>query len=166
MRRIALNLGCGKLLEEDTYDTHWINIDIQKPYDKRINLNKDKWPFRDNSIDYIQANSVLEHLNDVVLTMKEAYRVLKKGCIFSIRVPYFRWAYAYQPMHKLYYNVMALEGFVNDNSRMNYCVRYKLLKTELSVFPDHWAWLCKWLIKRNLLYYTKMYYQYSCQPNL
>ena len=44
----------------------------------RIDLNK-KWGFKDNSIDVITANQVIEHLYDTDNFVKEIYRILKSN---------------------------------------------------------------------------------------
>jgi len=43
-------------------------------------------PFSDNSIDYLYSNAVLEHVIDPEQTLKEIYRVLKKGGITAHQV--------------------------------------------------------------------------------
>lgn len=44
-----------------------------------IDIDKDKWPIKDNTIDCVISNLVIEHLTDVDKFIKESYRVLKKG---------------------------------------------------------------------------------------
>jgi len=41
--------------------------------------DKDKWPIKDNSVDCIVTNQVIEHLSDLDHYFSESYRVLKKG---------------------------------------------------------------------------------------
>ena len=45
-------------------------------------------PFEDDSFDFVIHNQVLEHIKDEELCIKECLRVLKKGGIFIINIPY------------------------------------------------------------------------------
>jgi predicted SAM-dependent methyltransferase len=61
---MKLHLGCGR-----DYKPGWINCDISsdvKP-DKVVDLEK-KLPFKNNSVDMILANHVLEHVHNFVQT--------------------------------------------------------------------------------------------------
>lgn len=67
---------------------------------KFIDLNKD-WPFKDNSVDEIYAEMVLEHLNDIKHFFNEVYRVCKNNARITIRVPFFSSYHNYSdPTHK------------------------------------------------------------------
>lgn len=72
-----LNLGCGGNLLTD-WENHDADVDISKPL-----------PYADNSIDYIFAEHVCEHLTtpDVVRFFTEARRILKAGGKLRIAVP-------------------------------------------------------------------------------
>jgi len=81
-----LNLGCG-----EEKKAGYINIDIRpltKP-DILHDLNKIPYPFLDNTFDIVEANHVLEHLNNVFLVMKEINRILKPGGRLILKVPHF-----------------------------------------------------------------------------
>jgi ubiquinone/menaquinone biosynthesis C-methylase UbiE len=42
-------------------------------------IDHDKWPIKNNSVDCVMSNLVIEHLTDVDHFISESYRVLKKG---------------------------------------------------------------------------------------
>lgn len=79
----ALNLGSGpvksqnKLLNVDLFGAD-INFDLTK-----------KFPFKDNSIEFIYTSHFLEHMTFKELTylLSECYRVLKPGSKISVVVP-------------------------------------------------------------------------------
>ena len=78
---MKLHLGCGhdKIPE-------YINCDISpqvKP-DKIVDLEK-KLPFKDNSIDEIIANHVIEHISNFIELMHEIHRICKNGAILKIK---------------------------------------------------------------------------------
>jgi glycosyltransferase involved in cell wall biosynthesis len=63
----------------------FISVDLQGAQIK-ANLRED-WPLGDNSCGCIRASDLLEHLPDAIHTMNEAWRCLKHGGFFLIRVP-------------------------------------------------------------------------------
>ena len=91
----AINLGCGEDFSEDL-----IGIDAYDYGQQHIlDIEKEKLPFDNDSIDYIKANHFIEHLWDVQNCLNEAWRVLRKGGEFEIRVPYGLWSGASKPVH-------------------------------------------------------------------
>lgn len=72
-----LNLGCGGNIL-DGWENHDADLDISKPL-----------PYEDESIDFIFAEHVCEHLTtpDVVRFFMEAHRILKKDGRIRIAVP-------------------------------------------------------------------------------
>lgn len=64
--------------------------------DVRHDLNVVPYPFQDSIFDEIRAFNVIEHLDDVICSMREIHRIGKSGCLVSIRVPHFRSACLYE----------------------------------------------------------------------
>jgi len=54
---------------------------------KKVNISKDKLPFKDNSLDVVYHKSLIEHLYNPDHLMKETYRVLKPGGVVIILTP-------------------------------------------------------------------------------
>ncbi len=108
-----LNLGCG-------YDIKpgWINLDSAKLPDVDVvhDIESFPWPFENESIDYISAHQLIEHV-EYIPVLREAHRVLRKGGIFEIAVPHFtsrnNWI---DPTHKKTFSIRTFEFFV-ENSR-------------------------------------------------
>lgn len=75
-----LVLGCGDspLPANDEWP-EVVNLDMfpLPGVDVVHNLDAYPWPFSDESFDTVIANSVLEHLDDIVRAMEEIHRVLK-----------------------------------------------------------------------------------------
>jgi len=78
---MRLNLGCSTARV-----TGYVNVDLVQPCDQVVDLNG-VWPWLSNSVDEIRAWDIIEHLPDKLHTMNEAYRVLKRGGVFDIKVP-------------------------------------------------------------------------------
>tara|TARA_R110000868_G_scaffold81757_1_gene231259 strand:- start:5604 stop:6167 length:564 start_codon:yes stop_codon:yes gene_type:complete len=83
---MKINLGSGTKRYPD-----YINIDNDAGSnpDYVINIEKDKFPFENNSVDEVIAHHILEHLGEGFFhCMQELYRVCKHGTIIDIRVPH------------------------------------------------------------------------------
>lgn len=100
---VKLNLGSGILIKKGFW-----NVDLYKEEDlkgKVGSLKNTVWekgakyvqadirslPFKNNSVDYIEAMEVIEHLpyRQVVDTLKEIRRVMKKGARLLMTTPNF-----------------------------------------------------------------------------
>lgn len=81
---MKLNLGCGM-----KYLQGYVNIDISEKSkaDLILDLENGKLPYKDNSIDEIQAIQFLEHIRNLIPLMNECYRVLAPKGVFHIIVP-------------------------------------------------------------------------------
>jgi len=82
-----LNLGCGvKVLDGyENYDMYPVNDKVEF-----LNLNKLPLPFKNDSVDEILLDNVLEHLGCSPYDfIKELYRILKKDGILKINLPVF-----------------------------------------------------------------------------
>ena len=83
MKPIKLHLGCG-----EDYKEGWVNVDRYSKSDIKHDLNNYPYPFEDNSVDYILAEHIVEHLDDTLDFFTEAYRILKKGGRLRVQVPH------------------------------------------------------------------------------
>lgn len=82
---MKLNLGCGK-----DYRKGYINIDkCHKFSDLSFDLEKVPYPFKDNSIEKILAENVMEHLINFEQALDELHRILKPAGVIEILVPHF-----------------------------------------------------------------------------
>ena len=104
--KIKLNLGSGNDLREG-----YINVDLYVPDKipkginfKQLDLNRVEWLWEDNSIDYIHARMILEHVGDPFNFMRECYKIMKKGSEICIEVPYHNSNGAFSLFHKTFYN--------------------------------------------------------------
>lgn len=73
---IRVDIGCGKQKREGFFG---IDIIPFEGVDKVMNAGKDKWPFKDGSVDEVHASHFVEHLEPMerVHFVNELYRVLK-----------------------------------------------------------------------------------------
>lgn len=80
-----INLGCGFLNRQKGE----IGIDTNIACKPDVCGDIQNLPFKDESINTINAIHVLEHVKDIVKVMNECWRVLKAGGEFNISVPLF-----------------------------------------------------------------------------
>lgn len=86
---ITLNLGCGNDYMESTAEEQVINIDLNNDVkcDLTCNFETDNLPNLDNSVDYIIAKHLVEHIWHRDRFMNECWRVLKPGGEMYIETP-------------------------------------------------------------------------------
>lgn len=107
---IKINIGSGY-----TYFDSFIRIDSDpkcKP-DYILDLEQEKLPFNDNSVEEVVAHHILEHLgNGFFHVMLELYRVCKHGAIIDIKVPHPRHdTFLIDPTHKRPIYPLTMEMF-------------------------------------------------------
>ncbi len=95
-----VDVGCGigdktikmlsKLPKHKILDIYGLDIlPTEKIIDKtllykKLDVEKDKYPFSANSIDIVICNQVIEHLLDKDFLIAEVHRILKKGGLFML----------------------------------------------------------------------------------
>jgi predicted SAM-dependent methyltransferase len=97
-----LNLGCGtKIL------SGFVNVDLRSDVgaDMVFDLRNFPWPWRDNSVNEICMNHILEHLPETETTIKEIRRILKPDGVLRGRVPFAMSEAAFtEPTHVRYFH--------------------------------------------------------------
>lgn len=90
---LNIDLGCGPSKKEG-----FIGVDKykMKGVDVVLDIGKEKWPWKDNTVDEVNCSHFIEHLTNFggkwerVHFFNELYRVMKKGAKASITFPH--WA--------------------------------------------------------------------------
>jgi SAM-dependent methyltransferase len=128
----AVDLGCGSSPKNMFNAANILGVDLYEDLNKRIKkvrLGFEPLPFADESIDYLTAYDVLEHIpryadilasgnNPFIYLMNECYRVLKKGGIFLSSTPIYPYLDAFQdPTHN---NIITKDTFRLYFSKQKY----------------------------------------------
>ena len=152
LKGLKLNLGCNQ-----NYLDGWTNVDIEQygKVDVCTDLN-DPWPWDDNSVDYITAYNIVEHLKDPIHVMNEAWRVLKPGAAFEIYVPSTDGRGAFQdPTHISFWNENSFayytqEGLGNIYSSIKCDYDVILFNTPATSHKIIWVWAICRALKESL----------------
>ncbi|MBU1108933.1 MAG: class I SAM-dependent methyltransferase [Candidatus Riflebacteria bacterium] len=142
-----LNLGCGEFKKEG-----YVNVDcfaVSEP-DIRHDLNSFPYPFEENSFTLIEADHLLEHLNDPFQVMRELYRIGADGCKIKLRMPHFSRGFTHAQHHRgfdvsfpLYFNPSFQGGYQGvplrlEKMRLRWFAQPYLKKTVLPA-PFYYA---------------------------
>lgn len=109
-------LGSGP---ESQKQPETLRIDIVQEWcDKVCDVAKEKLPVKDNSIEYLEAFHIAEHIQlneDFLHFMKEIHRVLKKDGIAEITVPHKDCHSAWECyQHTRFFNENSFVNFYNN----------------------------------------------------
>jgi len=53
----------------------------------QVDISREKLPFQDETFDFVTLLNIIEHVEELDFTLKEIYRVLKKGGVFLLATP-------------------------------------------------------------------------------
>ncbi len=133
--KTKLNLGAGRKCLKD-----YVNLDIIKyeGIDVVWNLEETPLPFQDETFEEILADNVLEHIENFIPLMEELYRILKKGGVLKIWVPYYNSVGAFQdPIHKRFFTEDTFLYFTGYHRfpDYNFKCKFKLKKIQIKYNP-------------------------------
>ena len=80
--------GCGRKLWKNVLTTNVTNVDIAGGDDIDLIADAHNLPFENESFDTVIMQAVIEHLHSPNKAVDEAFRVLKKGGILYLEVPF------------------------------------------------------------------------------
>lgn len=123
-----LDLGCGKKKYPGS-----VGVDISPESDADVihDLNVFPYPFKGGEFEYVYADNVVEHLDDVIKVMEELHRITKNGATVKIIVPYWRSVYScIDPTHKHFFTTMSFDYFVEGHK---FSTLYKYSKARFKI---------------------------------
>lgn len=104
---VKINLGSGRLKMDD-----YINIDCvqvidgngDKTVDLVLDIEREHLPYKDNSMEEILADNILEHVGNLLFVLNECHRVLRMEGIIKGVVPAAGSEYDFKdPTHKRHF---------------------------------------------------------------
>jgi SAM-dependent methyltransferase len=109
---VRVDLGCGKKKQPGFVGIDrfaLLGVDIVADMNKGL-------PLADNSVDYLVASHSLEHIDDLLLTMQEIYRVCKHKALVCVVAPYYHTsANMANPFHTQVFNEHTPRFFTTSN---------------------------------------------------
>jgi predicted SAM-dependent methyltransferase len=128
---MKLNIGAGDTLYEDYVR---IDYDPNTNPDFLLDIENDKFPFEDSSVEAVIAHHILEHLGEGYFhCLQEIYRVCKTGAIVDIRVPHHRHeSFLADPTHRRPITIIGLQLFSKKFNKL--CREQKLASSRLGEF--------------------------------
>lgn len=108
VQNTKINIGAGQ-----TYIPGFVNVDIADHADIALDLNKDRLPFADDSVDVIFTHHTLEHLNNYLFCLSEIHRVMRHGARLLVGVPYLTLTQynLVNPYHRQHFNEYSFDFF-------------------------------------------------------
>lgn len=109
---LKIDIGCGFNKKQG-----FIGIDKspQVGADLVLDVEREKLPFDDSSVDEIYCGHLVEHLHNLIPFMNECYRVLKDGGLMTILAPYYTSIQATQdPTHVRYISENTFKYFTSE----------------------------------------------------
>ena len=152
----VLSLGSG--FEKRNDDIFMVDIATETNPDLVWDLNNTPLPLDENTYDKIIMFDVIEHIDDIMKTMAECYRLLKPGGVLHLKTPHFSSANSYtDPTHKFHLGYFSFDFFDPDHERFYYSkakfkTRYKFLHFHRHRFVN-------WLFEKVANKYTWNYEQ-------
>ncbi len=92
-RLVGLELDWEVIQKAQKNVGHLEDVNLQ-----RVNIYN--IPYADNTFDAVIFSEVLEHIDDDLRALKEAYRVLKPGGVLAITVPHANYPFLWDPINK------------------------------------------------------------------
>ncbi|MBU2473098.1 class I SAM-dependent methyltransferase [Patescibacteria group bacterium] len=130
-KKIIINLGSGpRKIREDI-----INVDFYPFTNVHIVADIVNLPFKDNSVDVIINESVLEHIKNPQTIVKEMYRILKPGGLIYVTVP-FVVSFHSSPNDYYRWSMEGLRQLFKDYKEIEIDVRGGPTSAMLSIFND------------------------------
>ena len=171
MKSKKLNLGCGRYPKTSNEKEEWINLDWGKfkGVDKVHDLNKFPYPFKDNEFDEVYCSHVIEHLDDVIKTINELWRITKNNGQLIIKVPHFSIYNSLSEIsHKRCFGWQSFDPFAREDFLgPNYGkARFKIIKKKINFSRGSFLKIfnlpINFLINKILLFKFNFYERFFC----
>lgn len=158
---MILDVGCGR----NKYPGA-IGID-QNPdtaADVLCNLDRPPYPFLDNQFDEVRAIHVIEHVADVLATMKELHRLARPGAKIVVVTPHYTDFSSFcDPTHRWHLNSFSFRHFGEDHGGFGYYTSQKLRETLVHVrLLALWRWLGFEFLVNYSRWFRRFWEYYLC----
>lgn len=158
---LMLDVGCGM-----TKHKGCIGVDTRKLKGVDIIADACMLPFKDNCFDKIFLSHIVEHIQDLVLFMKEIWRISKSVATILVWTPHFTAHRSYaDPTHQHHMSSQSFDYFDKTTTLGKYFwltkeCEFRVKKRQI-IFPKRktrfWNYLIEKLANKNPLRYESMF---------
>ncbi len=152
---MKLNIGCGNKKIEG-----YIGVDkFQCEAAEYIcDIEKEKLPFEDNSVESIILDNVIEHFFDIPSVINELMRVSSKGAVIKIITPHFSALSSWvDPSHIHHLSYFSFDHFEKDSVSHYVGKGIKIKQKKLSFGGGVFGLLARFIFKLNPRKYEQKY---------
>ena len=161
MPRRVLDVGCGIKKRAGAIG---IDRNLSSNADVICDLDRFPYPLADDSFDELYAIHVIEHVSDVIRTMEEFHRLVRKGGRIRIETPHYTdYSSFCDPTHKSHLNSYSFRYFGENAGGFGYysSVRFRERKVEVKLL-QLWRMLgFEWLVN-HVPRFRKFWEHYLC----
>jgi SAM-dependent methyltransferase len=161
MTKRTLELGCGRTKAPGAIGVDF-NFDAAAA-DVIADLNS-PLPFAESVFDEVRAIHVIEHLNDVMMTISEIHRVTRPGGTIYLITPHYTdfisWC---DPTHRWHLNTSSFRYFSPIHGERHWYTRLELRQRNLHVeLARVWKYVgLQWLVNR-FVWFRRFWEFYLC----
>lgn len=114
-----------------------VDFDAECNPDFVVDLEKDRWPFDDNTVSEVKAHHLFEHLGDPGFFhfLKELYRVCEPNAVIEVVVPHHRHdCFINDPTHRRPITIEGMRLFSKAHNK--YCIEIEDGSSRLGMYYD------------------------------
>ena len=132
--------------------------------DVLVELDRFPYPFRDGVFDEVRAIHVIEHVSDVIGTMEEFHRLLRRGGRVVMETPHYTDFSSFcDPTHKWHLNSYSFRYFGEDNAGFGYYsgARFREISVRVKLLAL-WRYLGFEFLVNHVPRFRKFWEHYLC----
>ena len=158
---MILDIGCGRNkfpgaigLDNNPHTAADVLCDLDRP----------PYPFRDGLFDEIRATHVIEHVRDVMATMKELHRLARPGGRIVVVTPHYTDFSSFcDPTHRWHLNSFSFRHFGEDHGGYDFYTQEKLREVRVHVrMLALWRYLGFELLVNSIPRFRLLWEHYLC----
>jgi len=156
-----LDVGCGIRKFPGSIG---IDRNLSSKADVICDLDRFPYPFADRSFDQLRAIHVIEHVADVIKTMEEFHRLVRRGGRVRIETPHYTDFSSFcDPTHRSHLNSFSFRYFGEDHGGFGYYTNAKFREIKVRVkLLAFWRWLGFEFLVNHFPRYRKFWEHYLC----
>ncbi len=128
---LILDVGCGRNKHPGSIG---IDFNPDTAADVLCDLDRPPYPFRDSLFDEVRVTHVIEHVSDVLATIKELHRITRPGGVIVVVTPHYTDFSSFcDPTHRWHLNSFSFRHFTEDHGGFGYYSRQKVREKRVRV---------------------------------